>query len=75
MPDAALADELTNAATRLLNATDGNWVDAADVAREIGRDANDPAVYKAFREIERRGTLRLQAWTGGMGLPRMVGLR
>jgi hypothetical protein len=74
VPDSALADALTDAAERLLNATDGSFIAGGDVAREIGRDPKDPAVYHAFREVQRRGTLRLEAWEGGMGLPRMVGL-
>lgn len=74
MPDSELADQLTTAAERLLNATDGSFVTGSEVAQEIDRDPNDPAVYYAFREVQRRGTLRLDSWEGGMGLPRMVGL-
>jgi hypothetical protein len=74
MPDAALANELTAEAERMLNSTSGSHVDAQDVARGIGRDPNDSDVYHAFREIERRGTLKLEAWRGGMGLPAFVGL-
>ncbi|MGO9559056.1 MAG: hypothetical protein ACLPYW_08215 [Acidimicrobiales bacterium] len=74
MPDSALADLLTETAERLLNAIDGNFVEGDDVAREAGREVGDAAVYHAFREIERRGTLRLEAWEGGMGLPRMIAL-
>jgi len=70
MPDSALADLLTETAERLLNSIDGNFVEGDNVAREAG----DAAVYHAFREIERRGMLRLEAWEGGMGLPRMISL-
>jgi hypothetical protein len=74
MPDSALADLLTETAERLVNATDGNFVEGDDVVREAGREAGDPAVYHAFREVERRGTLRLEAWGGDMGLPHMIAL-
>jgi hypothetical protein len=74
MPNAALADELTQAAEQLLETTDDNFITGNEVARKAGCNPDDPSVYKAFREIERRGTLRLEAWEGGMGLPRMIGL-
>jgi hypothetical protein len=74
MPDAALADQLTVEAERLLSATSETYIDGNDVAKAIGRDPDDADVYDAFREIERRGTLKLEAWGGGMGLPHLVGL-
>ncbi len=74
MPDAALANELAVEAERMLAATAHNYVDGRDVASAIGRDSEDVDVYHAFREIERRGTLKLEAWRGGMGLPAFVGL-
>jgi hypothetical protein len=72
VPDDALANALATAAERMLSTISGTSVDAEDVAREIGRDPNDPDVRNAFREIERRGTLKLEAWRGGMGLPAFV---
>jgi hypothetical protein len=74
MPDAALANQLTVEAERLLNATSHNYIDGDDVAAAIGRDPKDPDVYNAFREIDRRGTLKLDAWRGNMELPALVGL-
>jgi hypothetical protein len=74
MPDAALANQLTVEAERLLSATSETYIDGDDVAKTIGRDPDDADVYDAFREIERRGTLKLEAWGGGMGLPHLVGL-
>jgi hypothetical protein len=56
----------------MLSATSGTFVDAEDVAREIGRDPQDSDVRNAFKEIERRGTLKLDNWRGGMGLPAFV---
>jgi hypothetical protein len=61
MPDDALANDLAAAAERMLSATSGTSVDAEDVAREIGRDPNDSDVRNAFKEIERRGTLKLDS--------------
>lgn len=72
MPDDALANELAAAAERMLSAIGGTSVDAEDVAREVGRDPDDSDVRNAFKEIERRGTLKLEAWRGGMGLPAFV---
>lgn len=74
VPDSALADELTAVAERLLNATEDSFIDGDDVARAIDRDPEDIAVYNAFREIERRGTLTVE-FAGGqrvssVGLPR-----
>jgi hypothetical protein len=74
MPDAALANQLTVEAERLLSATSENYIDGGDVAKAIGRDPKDADVYRAFREIERRGTLKLDAWRGNMELPAFVGL-
>lgn len=74
VPDAALADHLTESAERLLHATDCGYIEGADIARAVGRNPREPAVHHAFREIERRGTLRLEAWEGGMGLPQIIAL-
>ncbi|HEY4916778.1 MAG TPA: hypothetical protein VIH92_07695 [Solirubrobacteraceae bacterium] len=73
MPDAALANQLTVEAERLLNATSHNYIDGDDVARAVGRDPQDADVYLAFREVQRRDSLKLDAWGGGMGLPHIVG--
>ena len=72
VPDDALANELAAAAERMLSATSETSVDAEDVAREAGRDPDDSDVRNAFKEIERRGTLKLDGWRGGMGLPAFV---
>lgn len=74
MPDAELAEALTNAALRLISASQSGDVEGNDVAQEIGRDPDDIAIYNAFREVERRGDLECLAWEGGMGLPTMVRL-
>ncbi len=74
VPDAVLANELTVEAERMLSSTSETFVDGDDVTRGIGRDPEDVGVYHAFREIERRGTLKLEGWRGGMGLPAFVGL-
>jgi hypothetical protein len=74
VPDVALANQLTVEAERLLNAASESYIDGDDVARAIGRDPEDADVYHAFREVERRGTLKLDGWGGGMGLPHFVGL-
>jgi hypothetical protein len=74
MPDSVLANQLTVEAERMLNATSKTYVDGDDVARAVGRDPKDADVHQAFREVERRGTLKLEGWRGGMGLPAFVGL-
>jgi hypothetical protein len=74
MPDNALANQLAVEAERMLNATSETYISGDDVARAIGRDPEEAAVHDAFREIERRGTLKLDGWRGGMGLPAFVGL-
>jgi hypothetical protein len=74
MPDSALADQLTEVAERLLNATSETYVDGDDVAREAGYDPEDVGLYEAFREIERRGTLKVDGWRGAVNLPGFVGL-
>jgi len=67
-----LADELTQAAERLLHDTHAPFVDGDAVARAIGRDPKDPAVYQAFQTIQARGTLTLKSWGSGHGLPHEV---
>jgi hypothetical protein len=62
MPNAQLCDRLAQGARDLLAATDGNYVDGNDVALHIGVDPNGPAVYHAFRELERQGALKLEGW-------------
>lgn len=67
--DADLRDRLLSAARELIAASDDGSVDGEDVARSLHCDVEDPSVYSAFREIERRGDLRLEGWGGAMGLP------
>jgi len=76
MPDADLADALTEAAQRLISASPNGDVEGRDVALEIGRDPADPdaSLHHAFNEIKRRGTLECFAFEGGMGLPGIVRL-
>jgi hypothetical protein len=73
MSESSLAEQLTEAAHRLLGAAHGGVVDGDAVARAIGRDPADPAVYQAFQQIQARGTLTLKAWGTGHGLPHEVG--
>jgi hypothetical protein len=72
--DADLTQEVIQASLRLINASRTSEVDGEDVAREIGREADDIDVYYAFREADRVGELEIQAWRGGMGLPHCVRL-
>jgi hypothetical protein len=74
MPDAQLVEELIAAAERLIDESVSGIVDGDDVAQAIGRGPRDPRalMHYAFREIERQGVLRLDAWGGGMGLPHGV---
>jgi hypothetical protein len=76
MPDADLMKSLTDAAYRLISATTSGEVDGVDVAREIGRDPEDPnaELHHAFWNINRRGDLECDGWRGGMGLPYRVRL-
>ena len=73
MSEGHLADELTQAAQRLLEETHAPFVDGDTVARAVGRDPKDPAVYQAFQLIQTRGTLTLKSWGSGHGLPHEVG--
>jgi hypothetical protein len=45
-----------------------------EVGCATDRDPEDVDMYDAFREIQRRGTLRIEGWPGGMGLPQSIGL-
>jgi hypothetical protein len=71
MPDAQLVDELIAAAERLIDESVSGIVDGDDVARAIHRDPSDPRalMHHAFREIERLGVLRLDAWAAAWGFP------
>ncbi len=69
-----LVCELEEAAKGLLARSDRGAVEGDDVARAIGREPGDPDVYKAFLEIERRGTFDLASWGGAMNLPHAVRL-
>lgn len=73
MPNDDLANQITVEAERLLSATSETYIDGEDVAKAIGRDPKDAELYDAFREIERRGTLKLDSWPGNMELPACVG--
>lgn len=72
MPDEQLQEQLLDTARRLAADSRTGDVDGEDVARELGCDPNDAALYDAFRVAEHRGELECQAWRGGMGLPAMV---
>jgi hypothetical protein len=68
-----IADSLEVSAKRLLAETSEEWVPGDDVARAVDLNPDDPDAYHAFRLIQKRGTLRLETWQGGMGLPQHVG--
>lgn len=74
MPDLALADLLEVSAKRLLAETNESWVSSDDVARAVDVDPEDVRLYDAWREIQRRGTMRVEGWPGGMGNPQQIGL-
>jgi len=75
MADGDLADQLTDAAHRLLGETHEAFVDGDAVARAVGRQPGDPAVFQAFQQIHQRGTLTLASWGAAPhGLPHEVGL-
>jgi hypothetical protein len=74
MPDIALADSLEVSAKRLLAETSESFVSSDDVARAIDVDPEDDRLYEAWRLIERRGIMRVEAWPGGMGNPQQIGL-
>jgi hypothetical protein len=76
VPNDELVQALTDAAFRLISASPDGIVEGADVARDIGRDPEDPnaELHHAFWEIDRRGQLVVSAWEGGMGLPTDVRL-
>jgi len=72
--DQALVARLEEAAKGLIARSDRDAVEGDDIAREVGREPSDPAVYKAFLEIERQGTLKLSSWGGALNLPHAVEL-
>jgi hypothetical protein len=74
MPDADFAREVMEAACRLISASRTGDVEEVEIAREVGREADDMDVYYALREADRRGDLDCTAWQGGLGLPAMVRL-
>ncbi len=63
---------LVETARHLIAASDNGFVDGDDVAREIGLNPDDPAVYAVFREIQERDDLKLEGWGGDTGLPHLV---
>ncbi len=73
-PDNAIVERLVTAAKALLGATPRDHVTGRDVACEAGLDPHDPAVYLAFVEIDRHGTLKLDTWGGAPELPAAVSL-
>jgi len=44
------------------------------VAWAIDVDPIDVRPYDAWREIQRRGTMRVESWPGGIGIPQEIGL-
>jgi hypothetical protein len=75
VPDADLAERVTDVAFRLISAERTGIVDGETIAAELRPDVdNQMDVYYALREADRLGDLRCEAWCGGMGLPAMVRL-
>ncbi len=72
--DSSVGERLLSVARELIAVSDDGYVDGDEVARHAGYDINDPSVYRAFRDIDDRGELRLEGWGGGMGLPHLVRL-
>jgi hypothetical protein len=70
---ADLVRQVIETSQRLISASRSGDIEGADVAHELGRDANDIDVYYAFQEAKRQGALDM-TFPGGMTLPVLVRL-
>ncbi len=72
MTDEQLYEQIVETATKMSEDSPSGDVDGEDVAREVGREPDDPAVYDALQAADERAVLACQGWRGENGLPTRV---
>ncbi len=72
MADEQLQEKIIETAVRMAEESPTDDVAGEEIARELGREPDDPAVHEALRVGSERGDLACQGWHGDSGLPTRV---